>query len=505
MPAAEIKALRQSGMLSEALAMAKEELSANPENIWGKRNISWVYYEYLKKYAQENNFERFLENLNKIKNLSLPEEEVMIFDTSAFQIGSMLYKIQKLEPVDYSKVNQIFDVIRDFHFTKPSENYSFLMKAIQKGAQNWSRFIEFADWWDLENFTEADFDTEEYKGRQLPALADKVYSTYCKELIEGEPMDAFGAIREVNKEKVKSFLPKLDVIIDKYPQYRYLAYYKAQLLMALGDKNNVLEAFLPFAKQKQNDFWVWGLMAEIFKEDKEMEFACYCKALSLKTPDDFLIKTRQVFAKLLVERELYSEAKVEIKNILAVREAKGWRIPNDIVQWAESSWYSDSQELKNNKGLYETHRKKAEELLYSDLPEHLVVVEFVNHDRKILTFVKDKIMNGFFNYEGLVSSPQVGDVLKVRIESVGNEGFHRAMTVETIEDSSGLDLPSLKKASGAIRIPQGKNFGFLEDVFVPPNIVEASDLSDGQNITATAILSYHKSKKEWGWKTVELL
>ena len=502
MPAAEIKALRQSGMLTEALAMAQEELSANPENIWSKRNISWVYYEYLKKYAQESNFEGFIENLNKIKDLNLPVEEVMIFDTSAYQIGSMIFKIQSIEPVDYSKINQLFDNIRDFHFTKPSEGYSLLMKAFQKGAQNWSRFIEFADWWGLENFTESDFNTEEYNGRQLPALADKVYSTYCKELIEGEPMDAFGAIRKVSQEKVQGFLPKLDVIIEKHPEYCFLAYYKAQLLMALGDKDNVLEAFLPFAKQKQYDFWVWGLMAEIFMDNKDMEFACYCKALSLRAPNEFLIKTRQVFAKLLVERELYPEAKAEIKNIIAVREEKGWKIPNDIVQWTESSWYSDSQEPKNNKALYETHRKKAEELLYSDLPEHLVVVEFVNQDRKILTFVKDKTFNGFFNYEGLVSSPKIGDVLRVRIEPVGNEGFHRALTVETIDDISGVDIPSLKKVSGTIRIPQDKNFGFLEDVFVPPNLIESSGLIDGQNISIEAILSYNKSKEEWGWKGV---
>ena len=83
MPAAEIKALRQAGKLEEALAMAQEELNANPENIWGKRNISWVYYEYLKKYVHEENFEGFIENLIKIKDLNLPEAEVMIFDTSA--------------------------------------------------------------------------------------------------------------------------------------------------------------------------------------------------------------------------------------------------------------------------------------------------------------------------------------------------------------------------------------------------------------------------------------
>jgi tetratricopeptide (TPR) repeat protein len=505
MPAAEIKALRQAGRLDEALAMALEELNANPDNIWGKRNISWVYYEYLKKYIQEENFDGFIENLIKIKDLNLPEAEVMIFDTSAYQVGSMLFKIHNSEPIDYSQINKIFDIIRDFHFTKPSESYSFLMKAFQKGSQNWSRFIEFADWWGLENFADADFQQEEYNDRQMPALADKVYGTYCKKLIEGEAVDAFGAVKEVDKEKIKLFLPQLDGVIDKHPEYRYLPYYKAQMLMELGDRDNVLEAFLPFAKQKQNDFWVWGLMAEIFNEDNELEFACYCKALSLRTPNDFLIKIRQVFAKLLIERQLYAEAKVEIKYIIAVRQAKRWRIPNDIIQWTESSWYSEANELHNNKDLYGKHRRKAEELLYSDLPEHLIAIEFVNHDKKILSFVKDKTMQGFFNYDGLMNNPKIGDILKVRIEAVGNEGFHRAFTLEKIEDSANVDLPALKIISGTIRLPENKSFGFIDDIFIPPNLVESSGLTDGQTISVKAILSYNKSKKEWGWKGIEAI
>lgn len=504
MPAKEIKELRNTGKLEEALAMAIEELNAHPENIWGKRNISWVYYGYLKKHAHESNFEGFIENLNKIKDLNLPEEEVMIFDTSAYQVGSMLYKLQSSETVDYSKVNRIFGAIKECHFTKPSESYSLLMKAFQKGSQNWSRFIEFADWWGLENFSDADYQQEEYNNRQMPALVDKVYGSYCKKLIEGEAIDEFGTLREVDRGKIKSFLPPLNIIIDKHPEYRYLPYYKAQMLMELGNKENVLEAFLPFAKQKQNDFWVWGLMAEIFKEDKELEFACYCKALSLRTPDEFLIKTRLAFSKLLIERQLYAEAKTEIKNIITVREAKGWKIPNEIVGWTESSWFKEVEEFKNNKVLYEKHKKNAEELLYADLPEHLVAIEFVNHEKSILSFVKDKKMNGFFNYEGLINNPKIGDLLKVRIESVGNEGFHRALTIEKIENCAEVDVPCLKEVSGAIEIRQDKNFGFMEDIFIPPNLVESSTLTDGQLISVKAILSYNKNKKVWGWKAFSI-
>lgn len=71
----EIKQLRQAGKLDEALQMAHQALEAEPYNIWNKRAAAWVYYDYIKKNAQPESFEAFKENLTKIKDLRLPEDE----------------------------------------------------------------------------------------------------------------------------------------------------------------------------------------------------------------------------------------------------------------------------------------------------------------------------------------------------------------------------------------------------------------------------------------------
>lgn len=78
MPSNEIKELRQSGKLEEALIMAQTELEADPNNIWAKRNISWVFYDYLKKNEQPEHVEDFLLWLEKFNTLELPKEEEMI-------------------------------------------------------------------------------------------------------------------------------------------------------------------------------------------------------------------------------------------------------------------------------------------------------------------------------------------------------------------------------------------------------------------------------------------
>lgn len=498
----EIKELRQSGRLDEALQMANQALDAQPDNIWNKRAAAWVYYDYLKKHSQPESFELFKENLIKIQNLQLPEDEKMVFDNCAWQIGSLVLGLQKTEHVDYVKINALFEIIRYFHFTKPSEAFSFLYKAFHKGYQNWSRYLYFADWWNFENLRSEDYLKEEFKGKKMMSIAEQAYIAYSKKLLEGEKTDSFGKHGVVNKEKILLFIPKLDFLIEKHVEYQYPPYFKAKLLLALGSDENVLSAFLPFAKQKKNDFWVWELMADIFSENEEIRFACYCKALSLKTPEDFLVKLRQTFAEMLIEKSMYNEAKTEIQKVIATREKHEWKLPNQITQWTEQNWYKTATINKSNQDLYSSHIKKAEEILFQDIPEELIVVEFVNENKSMLNFVKDKRKFGFFNYSGHLTKPKIGDILQIRFSGEGQNGFYKILTVKKAD--SYLTSVAIKKFEGVLKVISPQNFGFIEEIFIEPKIIEDSKLTDGQPVKGRAILSFNKKKNEWGWKAIEI-
>lgn len=498
----EIKELRQSGKLEEALQMANQALEAEPDNIWNKRAAAWVYYEYLKKNAQPESFEAFKENLIKIKDLQLPEDEKMVFDNCAWQIGSLVFALQKTEHVDYDKIDDLFEIIRDFHFTKPSEAYSFIYKAFHKGYQNWSNYLAFADWWNFENFQSIDFLKEEVNGKKMMSIAEQAYIAYSKKLLEGESLDPFGQQRVINNEKIQSFLPKLDSLIDKHPDYLYLPYFKAKLLLALGSNENVLSAFLPFAKQKRNEFWVWQLMAEIFSEDKEIQFACYCKALSLKTPEDFLVKLRQTFAEMLIAKKMFNEAKTEIQKIIATREKHDWKLPSQILQWTGQEWYKSATPKKDNLDLYFKHSKRAEKILYQDIPEEIIAVEFVNENKGTLNFVKDKKKFGFFKYLGFIEKPKIGDILKVRFDGNGRDGFYKILSAKKADSNVSSD--AMKVFEGKIKVIYPQNFGFIEDIFIEPKIIEESKLIDGQLVKGRAILSFNKRKNKWGWRAIEI-
>jgi hypothetical protein len=643
----EIKELRQAGKLDEALEMAHQALEAEPENIWNKRAAAWVYYDYLKKFSQPDSFDAFKENLIKIKDLQLPEDEKMIFDNCAWQIGRLVFALQKGKnstqpqrktrrtqseidlPIDNfgippeieaqidnfgippeieaqilkienerlefakqlnkeyharlkadnlnyppyevvngkfalgaikqfrndlasgntliklkeivnkaniesessnpltklksgkntsneahlfssilesqsidNKVNFLFEVIKNFHFTKPSEAYSFIYKAFHKGYQNWSSYLTFADWWNFENLRSEDYLKEEFKGKKMMSLAEQAFIAYSKKLLEGEPVDPFGQERSLDKEKIQSFFPKLDAIIEKHPDYQYPPYFKAKLLLALGSNENILSAFLPFAKQKRNDFWVWELMAEIFSEEEDIQFACYCKALSLKTPEDFLVKLRQTFSEMLIEKKMYNEAKTEIQKVITTREKHEWKLPNQIVQWTEQEWYKSATAKKDNQDLYSNHIKQAEEILFQDIPEEIIAVEFVNENKRMLNFAKDKWKFGFFNYSGHLTKPQVGDILKVRFNGDGQDGFYKILTAQKADPD--LTSEAIRNFEGVLKLISPQYFGFVDDVFIEPKLVQKYNLISDANLKGTAILSFNKKKNQWSWKAIKV-
>ncbi|MBM3160145.1 MAG: hypothetical protein FJZ66_02330 [Bacteroidetes bacterium] len=500
MPAKEIKELRQAGKLEEAYAMAKAELEADLSNIWSKRNLSWVLYAQLDEVA--SNLDAFIAKINEVKDLDLPASEEMFFDNISIVIAKAARVISHETTQDSTKIYLLFDAVKDLPIKRDSKWFSVLFSAMHKGMKESNRYVEFADWWDLENLRSEDFLKEEYNSKKIMSIAEQAYITYAKKLLEGTPLDPFGQQKVIDKDKIQSFLPKLDYLIEKQPDYQYPPYFKAKLLLALGNDGNVLSAFLPFAKQKRNDFWVWELMAEIFLENKEIQFACYCKALSLKTPEDFLIKLRQSFAEMLIQKSMFNEAKTEIQKVISTREKHQWKIPNQIMQWTEMEWYKSANSKRDNSDLYLSQLKQAEEILFQDIPEELIVVEFVNENKNILSFVKDKQKHGFFNYTGKLIKPQIGDLLKVRFNGAGQNGFYKVLSSE--KAGPNLTADAKKSFEGEIKINEEGKFGFVDDVFVEPSIVSRLNLQNSQSVSGNAILSFNKKKNQWGWKMIEI-
>jgi|LSQX01.3.fsa_nt_gb hypothetical protein len=498
----EIYDLRRAEKLEEALQLSTHAITIQPNNLQYLGAAAWVHYDYLKISLQNDTYDVFKETLIKIRELNLPMTESLFFDKCAWQIGKMVFSLMKMEKIDYGKINELFDIIKNFHFTKPSDAYSFIYKAFHKGHQNWTNYLIFADWWNFDNLHTKDYLKEEYNGKQIISLAEKAYIAYSKKLLDGEFADNQGQHRVINKEKIQVFLPKLEELIKRHPEYQYPPYYKAKLLLALGNEENALSAFLPFAIQKRNEFWVWELLAEICSTDKDKQFACYCKGLSLKTPEEFLVKLRQNFAQVLIERSMYDEAKTEIQTVISTRENNNWRLPNQISQWIKQEWYQSITAKENNKDLYLSHLQVAEEILFHNIPKELIVIEFVNSSKKVLSFVKNKEKHGFFKYSKYLTNPEVGETLQVRFDGEGKDNYFKILTAK--KANPNLKSDTIRNFDGFLIIKPSNTFGFIDDIHVGAKLIQEHSLNNGDLVKGRAILSFNKERNEWGWKAVEI-
>jgi hypothetical protein len=495
----EVKELRINGKLDEALIMALTDLEVDSTNVWNKRSIGWVFYDFAKKNSNLDSYDTFINYYDKIIALELDQSDViMLHEKLAIQLGKLVYDIFKSNELDFEKINVLFEKSKLLLINKPSDANSFLIKAFLKGNKIWKNIGFIFNYFGFDLFQDKDYISEEFKGKAILSTVEKYYNAYSKYLIEMSK-DGF-TTPGLTQYFMLEFIPKLDLMISSHPEYQFLPYFKAKMLIFLNRKDEVLEAFLPFAKRKKDEFWVWEVLAETFDKNNENCFACYCKALSLKSPQEFLIGIRKDFAFLLIAKGMYSEAKHEIEKIIEIRNYQGWKITNDITSIISQPWYSETNAKTSNIELYNQHISMAEELLFNSVEEEIIVVEFVNQNKQMLNFIKDKSKHGFFSFKGIILKPKVGDLLRVRFNGVGKDGFFKVLSLYFAKQDDQSD--AVKLFEGNILIKEGSDFGFVDDIFVNSIILKQNNFKNNQKISGKAILSFNKKKNQWGWKMV---
>lgn len=517
MPAKEIKELRESGKLIESHELALKEFEAASNNIWALRNLAWSYYYLLKDTTQ--NEKESLQIIQKIISLQIPENETMILDKFCWAAGSTIFHVLKSHQEKQQKmkfVNVVFEQMKTLTFP-PSPGFSFLIKAFHSAFKedknsggNFSneaeKYKEFIGWIGFDNFMEEDYKPYQIKGRQIMSFVEQVIIAYSKVLLKGDKVENEGIVRyDINQPKIEEFLIFLDSVIETHPEFEYSLYFKSKLILLLNKYEDAKKTLIPFVKKKKNLFWVWELLAETFHDDIDIQIGCLCKALSLNTKENFLVNVHRKLALLLIQKELFEEASIEINNEIKTREKNNWKIGNELLKLVHKDWFI-KESSKNNSKFYVEQSNLAEELLYNNHQEQVIVIEYVNSSKMMVNFIKDKNLNGYFSYKHLKIKPKIGDIFKVRLNKVGDEGYFNVLTIKLSYNSSS---EALKTFAGTLNIVTGKDFGFvtdvfLNDVFVSPTMIKEYKLNDGNKITGSAIMSFNKLKNMWSWKVIRI-
>ncbi len=454
-----------------------------PADLYNRRAAAWVFLDSIKHDSLS--LVEALPYLDQLLALGLDDSERILWEQLYWQIAKMLFRLPSLP------TEALLARLRTAWHSWPRLSglaYSTMLKALLKHAAAWPDLPAWVEAWGWEHLRPADFTPETTPdGKTFPALAERTHLAVARWLHQ----------RPADPDYMPVFLAQLDATSDAYPAMLYLLYYRALLRVKLGETEAARQLFLPFARQKQRDFWVWELMAELHPGQPDTQMGCLAKALLCRTPPEFLVKTRQKMAALLVNEGRWAEARTEIDQIVALRTTQRWRIPQEVQAWTVAPEYRAAPERTDNGPLYTQLAPLAQRLLQPVVPTVVAVVWAVNPDRQTAQFVVDAEVHGGFGFAAFGLNPSAGDLLRLGLEARHGADGQPYWKVATAETAANVDATPLLRVVEGIPRKAGA-VAFVGDVLVPPDLLK--DLSLAQPCRLRAVRAYNPKRKNWGWK-----
>ncbi|MCA8831934.1 DUF7017 domain-containing protein [Hymenobacter pini] len=389
--------LRKAGRLDEALTQGLAELAAKPTDVWAKRNMAWVYYEQLKLAAADTTVS-LQPQLQALADLGLGADEELLYTQIIWQVVKRIYALAKaphaigawlevklngspvwtrstLPTADVryryrTEVQQVLGLLAEMPYPRPCEAHSALLKAVVQVKEK-SSPLPFLLTYGPAYLRADDFVGEEYQGRQQAALAQQVFMGIARELstapLNTEATQDFPA-------HIAAFLPQLTQVIEKYPGYQWLPYFRAKLQLRIGDAAAALPTLLPVVRQKSSEFWAWQLLVETLTgTDPAAALACLYRATTCRTEEKFLRGLRlNLAAQLAVDHP--GEARWQLQKAEETTNAEGWPVRGEMLllrtQLAGHPAAPDEATRRQWLAL-------AEQTAYGDLPWQPVVLQYI--------------------------------------------------------------------------------------------------------------------------------
>lgn len=497
-----VRDLRKDGQLDKAYKLGKQLCEEQSDNVWNKRDFAWVCYDRAKLSIQGENDDAFIASLKDIATLELDVEEKMIGENLSWLMGKWIN--QRIIPImdqaeRTQKIRMLLDIAIVLPQAVPSEGYVYFVRMVHCAMKDTSQYCEMMDRIGFDFLRPEDYQktTIQSNGKKIMSMAEQLYIAYAKTLIRqmGQRPDHSSL-----RERIVTFLPQLSALIESHPEYQYPLYYKAKLLLALGEDQTVTDLLIPFVQSKSKDFWVWQILGEsIVKTDEQMALSCYCRALLCNAPEEMVVNLREATARLMARAGFYNEARYEFDKAEAVRKEKWGKVTPIIMAAHAREWYKNADILANNQAFYKSHSSRAEDLLYAK-DARPILITFVNEAKQIVNFIMEGDRRGFFKYARIFrNAPILGGVYNVVFQSYSESDISKVRWGKKWEAS--LDTsPFYQKVSGTINIHDGKQFGFVENMFVEPELIEKNSLLNGMQVSGMAVRSFDKKKGVYGWR-----
>jgi len=298
-----------------------------------------------------------------------------------------------------------------------------------------------------------------------------------------------------------SWLDRINALVARHADWDFLPYYQAKLLLRLDRHSDAMQAFLPFARLKKHDFWVWGMLADLVSS--EQVGLCYARALTLGTPDTFLVKIRQRAAAWLITQDRWADARAEIDRLVETRQATGWPIPAEVQQWMNNTRYTQA-ETQPATQWYTNLLTGAQDLLWQDAPETVALVTGVDATGRYVKVAIDAHTTGSFPLSKFGLQVVVGDYIALRYTQQERDGRLKLRVQTAVWTETPPTYLQPRTLRGALRLVAGKRMGFVSDVYVPADLLSSTTIAGDTLVTAEAVASWDSVKKQIGWRAFRI-
>lgn len=497
MIAKEITNYRKQGDLQKAKLLADKSMLELKNDIWVKRAYAWVYYELSKQ--EGNTQEMFVDYIGRITKLNLKEDESILWKNCIIAISSYVFKYVKTDKIDVHFRENICNLLNGIYIKQNDEEMSFLMRAflrMHKLLPSKDIIDFFFLWYRNAKPLPSDYLASEYKGTKMIANVERVYVAVAKEFVDDAKDEA----------KLNDFILILNNLCVKKPDYVYTQYYLAKLLLISGQVEKGIKVFMPFAMKKNNEFWVWQMLAEFFLSDKEHALYMLAKAYMCKTKTEFKIKLMEQFAFALVDNMMKEMAAPIIWQCANVRKKHKWKIPPSIDYAINTHWCMARENDKINVNEIMLMADKAEQVFWDNCPSEIAVVAWVDKKTcraKLVWNIRRSVVVNTRNHNVDICAL---DFCEIFTDAKKTDHPNRKTKVFKIEKTQ--KIPSEKifcHKKGVLSLKHNEKFAFVDNNYVSPKLLGENKFVHGQIVEYTMVYDMNKFKGKYMWNVLVII
>jgi len=135
------------------------------------------------------------------------------------------------------------------------------------------------------------------------------------------------------------------------------------------------------------------------------------------------------------------------------------------------------------------------------VPELCGVIDHINRAKSLVHFVVAKGIDGTFPLGDFPATPEIGQAVAVRMTRYHSRKGARTRTLSASSTNRSPGPEVLKHFNDDVEIRNGLGFTST-GIFIPPDIVSASNLDDGDKAKGIAVINFDKRRNTWGWKAI---